>query len=415
MMSTTHQTRPRSLWFLMLAALAGACGTAASQNFSLGLADDNPLGIGNFVPTRMQLLEDTGGIESGIKGAFGAMVALQTVYDSNFFLTENDTESELSLNLTPALSYTTDPEGGAIWTFSANYEPTYRAFLENSDLNDLDQSGDVQLSFQGARTKASIFARYEELSGTDRLTGNFNSGSLFTGGILASREIAARTSINGGMSYAQSDYSTGDQEGSDMFTAHAGGLWSASERTSVGSTLRYTRSESDNTGSRDAWALLGELRYRVGERIWLSASLGPEFASDSESGDNTTSLRGDISSRYIINERWSWVNSLRSATIPSPSDAGYMVNNYGFITSLEHQLLKATVSGGIEFNYSIYDEVGTTTVPRDDEENVSLFLTYSRNLFSDRVSAYSSVRYNTNSGDTDWSQWLVSLGLSVPF
>jgi hypothetical protein len=413
MISSTHHTSLR--WILMLAAMAGACGTAASQDFSLGVADSNPLGIGNFVPTRMQLVEDTGGIESGIKGALGAAVGLETVYDSNFFQSESDTESELSIYLTPSLSYTTDPEGGARWTFSANYQPTFRAFLENSDLNDIDQSGDLQLSFEGARTTASIFARYNELSGTDRLTGNFTSGSLFSGGIRLSREIAARTSVNGGMSYSQSDYSSGGNEGSDSFSTYLGGLWDASDRTSVGSSLRYTRSESDNSGSRDSWALLGELRYRLGERIWLSASLGPQFSSDSDSGDNTVNLSGDITSRYVINERWSWVSSLRTATIPSPRDVGYIVNNYSFSTSLEHQLLRATIIGGIAFNYSEYEEVGTTVVAREDEENLSLFLTYSRNFFSDRVTGSSTIRYSTNSGDTDWSQWLVSLGLSVPF
>jgi hypothetical protein len=414
-MSSSLQTRPRPHWIPIFAALTGACGTAAAQDFSLGVADSNPLGIGNFVPTRMQFLEQTGGVESGIKGAFATMVSLDTVYNSNFFLTENDPESELSLNLSPSLNYTTDPEGGAIWTFSANYQPTFRAFLDNSDLNDFDQSGNVQLDFQGARTTASIFADYSELSGTDRLTGSFTSGSLFTVGIQASREIAARTSINGAVSYGQSDYSSGANQGSTSISSSLGVLWRASDRTSVGSSMRYSRSESDNTGSRDSWALLGELRYRVGERIWLSASLGPEFASNSDSGDNTVSVSGDISSRYVINERWSWISTLRSATIPSPRDQGYIVNNYGLSTSLEHQLLRATVTGGIEFNFSEYEAVGTTLVARDNEENFDLFLTYSRNLFSDRISAYSSVRYRTNSGNTDWSQWLVNLGLSVPF
>jgi hypothetical protein len=179
--------------------------------------------------------------------------------------------------------------------------------------------------------------------------------------------------------------------------------------------MRYSRSESDNTGSRDSWALLGELRYRVGERIWLSASLGPQFSSNSDSDDNSVSVSGDISSRYVINERWSWISSLRTATVPSPRDQGYIVNNYGLSTSLEHQLLRATVTGGIEFNFSEYEAVGTTLAARDNEENLSLFLTYSRSLFSDRISANSSVRYATNSGNTGWSQWLVSLGLSVPF
>jgi hypothetical protein len=410
-----HKTQTRPHWIMMLAAMAGACGTAASQDFSLGVADSNPLGIGNFVPTRMQLLEDGGGVGSGIKGDFGVFFDLQTVYDSNFFLAPNNEESELSVNFTPSLNYTTDPEGGARWTFRANYKPTFRAFLDNSDLNDIDQSGDIQLNFEGARTQASIFARYNELSGTDRLTGAFSSGSIFTGGIIANREIGARTSINGGLSYAQSEYSSAAEEGSNVFSTFVGGLWSASDRTSMGSSLRYSLTESDNTGSRDAWALLAELRYRVGERIFLSASLGPEYASDSRTGDSTVSLRGDIRSLYVINERWSWVNSLRSSSIPSPSDTGYIVNNYAFVTSLEHQLLRATIIGGVEFDYSEYEAVGATTVARDNEENLSLFLTYSRNLFSDRVSAYSTLRYNTNSGDTEWSQWLLSLGLSVPF
>jgi hypothetical protein len=414
-MSSTHSTRFRPHWILMMAAMAGACGTASAQNFSLGVADANPLGIGNFVPTRMQLLEDTGGIESGIKGAFGTVVAMETVYDSNFFLAANNPESELSINLTPSLSYTTDPEGGAMWTFSVNYQPAFRAFLDNSDLNDIDQSGDLQLNFSGARTKASFFVNYEELSATDRLTGNFTSGSLFTGGVIASREIAARTSINGGLSYAQSQFSSGLDEGSEVLNTFIGGLWNASDRTSVGATVNYSRAESDNTGSRDSWALLGELRYRVGERIWLSASLGPEYSTDSQSDDSSMSVRGDIKARYIINERWSWVNSLRSATIPSPTDTGYIVNNYGFMSSIEHQLLKAVVTGGIEINYSEFEAVGPVTVARENEENLSLFVTYRRNFFLDRVSAYSTVRYNTNSGDSEWSQWLVSMGLSMPF
>lgn len=415
MTTSKFQTRRRSCRFLVFSSLLGACATAAAQDFALSVANNNPLGIGNFVPTRLQLLEDSGGIESGIKGAFGVVVAASSTYDSNFFLSENDAESELSLDVVPTLTYTSDPEGGAGWTFNASYQPTFRAFLDNSDLNNFDQSGNLQLGFKGARTDATIYTSYSQLSATDRLTGDFTTGSVFSSGILASRRIAARTSINGGLSYAQSEFDTPTDEGAEVWSSNFGGLWDATERISVGSSLIYTRSESGNTGSRDAWALMGEARYRVGERIWLSASLGPEFSSDSESGDNNVSLRGTFTSRYTINERWSWVNSLISSSIPSPSDTGYFVNDYAFSTSLEHQLTRATVIGGIEFNYTEYQAVGPTTDPRDNENSLSFYLTYGRSFFKDRVSGYSTIRYNTNSGLVDWSQWQLTVGLSVPF
>lgn len=410
------QTNPgRHSWAAVLAAISIIGGHAQAQNFSLQVADPNPLGIGRFVPTDMDLLEGTGGIESGLKGTYLLSASLETVYDSNFFLSEDDEESELSLFFNPRLSYTTDPEGGAFFSMAANYTPTFRAFLDNSDLNDIDQSGNIVMNFLGSRTEVAVFARYSETSGSDRLTGNFSSGWVLNSGVRANRQIASRTSINGGLSYSQSYYNSGGINGSTIYSGYVGGLWSATERIGVGSTLRYSQSESDNTGTRDSWSLVAEARYRAGERIWLSASLGPEFSSDSQSNDNTVNLSANFQARYTINERWSWVNSLRTSTVPSPSSTGYVVNNYGYVTELRHKLLRATVSGGIEFNYSEYEAVGNTLLARDNEENLSLFLSYSRNFFTERLAFDSGVRYSTNNGNKDWDQWQVSAGLSMEF
>jgi hypothetical protein len=269
---------------------------------------------------------------------------------------------------------------------------------------------------QGSRTELALFASYDEFTGTDRFTGDFNTGWVVSTGVRASREIASRTSINGGLSYSMSEFSSRGFEGSTVYSGYIGGLWQATGRTSMGATLRYTQTDSDNSGTRDSWALLYEARYRAGERIWLSASLGPEFSRDSDNGGNTVNLSADLQCRYVINERWSWINSLRTATVPSPSSTGYVVNNYGFASRLEHRLVQGTLSGGIEFNYSEYDDVGNTGgVTREDEENYSLFIAYGRGFFNDRLSFDTSVRYRLNEGSTDWHQWLVSAGVSMPF
>ncbi len=401
-------------WMQTLACLALAGGTAPAQDFTMRVANPNPLGIGNFVPSSLDLAEASG-VGPGMKGTFIYGLGVQTAYDSNFSLSETDEEDELSILFNPFFSYTSDPEGGATFALTANYRPTYNAYLNNSDLSELTNSADVSLSWTGGLTEIAAFASYQQLSGTDRLTGGFSTGAVFSGGLRANRQIAPRTSLNGSLSYSQSEYSTGDDEGTQSFNGSFGGLWSATERTSVGSSISYTQTESANTGTRKAWALLGELRYQAAQRIWLSASLGPEFTQDSESGDNDVGLSGSIQALYVINERWSWVNSFRTGTVASPSDAGYLVNNYNFSTALEHQLLRANISGGLSLDYSAYQSVAEVLVERENEENISLFLAYSRQLWSERVGFDASVRYRVNSGDRDWSQLLLSSGLNIRF
>jgi hypothetical protein len=401
-------------WMQPLACLVIACGTASAQDFSLRVADPNPLGIGNFVPSSLDLAESAEGM-GAIKGDFLYGIGMNTSYDSNFFLTEDNEEDEVSYQLQPWLSYTSDPEGGASFVFNANYRPVYVGYLNNADLNDFNQSADVSLSWIGGRTQVSVFTSYQQLTGTDRLSGAFVSGSIFSGGLRATRQIAPRTSLNGALTYSQSDYSSGNQEGTQVFTGSFGGLWTATERTAIGSSISYSQTESDNTGTRDALALHGELRYQVGERIWLSASLGPQFTSDSESDENDVAVSGNISARYMLNERWSWTNSFGTGTVASPSDTGYLVNNYNFTTGLEHQLVRGSINGGLSFDYSDYQSVSDVLVEREDEENMSLFLAYSRDLWSERLMFNSSVRYRINSGDLEWSQWVLSAGLNIPF
>ncbi|MDP3851320.1 MAG: hypothetical protein Q8Q59_12505 [Luteolibacter sp.] len=409
--------RHRMAWIRILAVSACILGSASSQNFSLLVTDSNPLGIGDFVPGGLDLgmpgLGGTG-MESGIKGGFGYGAGLESVYDSNFGLTEDNEQSEVSLLFSPWLQYFSDPEGGARVSLTASYTPIFRAYQHNSDLNDVDQTGDVTLNFVGGKTEISLFARYNELSATDRLTGNFVAGSLLTGGVRATRQIGPRTTLNAGLSMAESDFGSSGEEGSQVLTANFGGIWEITTRTGLGSSVRYTQTESDNTGTREAWALLAELRYRMGERIWLSASLGPEFAKDSETDETSVGLAGDLSARYVINERWTWVTTARTATVPSPSDAGYLVNNTLLRSGLEHQRNRSSISGGFEFNYSDYEKVGA--VPdRDNEKNLSLYLGYARNLFKERVAFNSRVNYTLNKGETDWNQLQLTLGLNVAF
>jgi hypothetical protein len=406
---------PRKAWFPILAALLPVC--ASAQDFTMRVTDPNPLGLGVFVPI-VPLLpmgpSIAGGAEGGIKGAFGYGLGVNTTYDSNFNLSENDEESEYYASLTPWLRYVSDPEGGAPVSLIANYSPSINAYLENSDLNEVNHSADVALSFTGSRTNASLFGSYNQIAGSDRLTNSFVTGSLFSGGLQANRQIAPRTSLSTSLTYSKSTYDSGDLEGTGVFTGYAGGMWDATSRLGLGTSLRYTRGDSDNSGVFEAWALLAEGRFRASERIWLSASVGPEISSDSGS-DNNLSIAVDITARYLINERWSWTNSMRTATVSAPDEAGYVVNNYFFNTGLQRQFNTGAMSTGLEYNFSEYETVGDITGSRDDEQNLALFLAYYRPLFSERLGFNSMIRYTLNDGERDWKQLMVSLGVNVSF
>jgi hypothetical protein len=410
-----HPSSPQAkYWIAALAVAAASAGKTIAQDFTMMVTDPNPLGLGAFVPGVLDLVP---GMEGGFKGDLSYGIEVESEYNTNFFLTGNDEESEFSTFFNPWIRYITDPEGGAKFSLAANYSPNYRSYLDNSDLNGFDQSGDITFSYRGSRTDIDLFGRYSQISGTDRLTGDFIEGSIFTAGIRANREIASRTRVNAGWSFAKSEYGSSGNEGANVNTIYLGGLWDKSPRTSFGSTVRYTRSESDNSGTRDAWAMLVEARYRVGERLWFSASIGPEYARNSDDGDDESSfnLTGDLTARYQIDERWTWVSSVRSATVPSPSETNYLVNNLAVSTSLNRRLLRGWVGFGLQYNYSEYNDVGDVTDDVSDEHYTSLFIDYQRPILNDRAQIDAGLRYTFNEGSVDWSQWIASLGFRVSF
>lgn len=397
-----------------MVALACCCGSLAAQNFSLQLADTDPLGIDAFVPG----LDELGvGGASGIKGDLDYGLELDTEYNSNFRLTETNEESEFSIFFTPWIRYNSDPEGGAKVKFSAAYRPVVRRYFDNDQLNDVNQNGELNLRLVGSRTEVNLFTRFYELTGTDRLTGSFVDGSLITSGIRASRQIASRTSLNAGWSYGVSDYDSPGLEGSELYSMYFGGYWQASERLSIGPALRYSITESDSAGTRDAWGLLTNIRYQLGNRLWITAGVGPEYASFSGNGndDSSLNLSADLKAVYLIDARWTWANTIRTAIVPSPTDTNYIVNDYGFQTALYRNLTRGFAYGGIEIHLSDYQDVGTTTTTRDDDLNYTAFLGYRHPLFTERVQLDGRISYGINDGDVDWQQLLVTLGLQMEF
>jgi hypothetical protein len=394
------------LLILMIAVMAQSGARAAE--ISTRIADPTEWSTGGG------MLEQMVPTELKIKGGMNLALQVGATYDSNFFLDETNAESETSFYASPLIEYISDPEGGAKSSFAVSYRPSFRAYNENSEYNDVDHVGEVSWTIRGSRTELTLYSRYDELSGTDRLSGEFVNGSLFTGGMRLERRLASRTIGYLGASSAISDYSQSDLQGAQVDSLFLGGLWEASSRTAYGSTIRYSHISGDGVPDTDAWALLFEARHTVGSRINLSASIGPEYAQEDGNQDRL-SMTGFLKGTYNFAERWAWINSIRHALVPTSSSVNQLVDDLVVSTTLQRSLERGSIGGGLEYRYSEFVNIGRDADLRNDEQNLAFVLSWSRPLFTDRLALDTSARYAFNSGRSDWEQFLFALALRSSF
>jgi hypothetical protein len=126
-------------------------------------------------------------------------------------------------------------------------------------------------------------------------------------------------------------------------------------------------------------------------------------------------MTGSLNASYAFSEKLGWVGSIRYITVPSPSDVDYVVNNLMISTALNRQLLAGSVGLGLDLNFANYEQVGSVSTILDDDNAMSVFLSYDRQFFLERLNFNSRILYAINSGQEDWSQVQVSIGLGVQF
>ena len=391
---------------ILISAVMAQSGVRAAE-ISTRIADPTEWSTGGG------MLEQMVPTELKIKGGMNLALQVGATYDSNFFLDETNGESETSFYASPLIEYISDPEGGAKSSFTVSYRPSFIAYNENSEYNDVDHVGEVRWTIRGSRTELTLYSRYDELSGTDRLSGEFVNGSLFTGGMRLERRLASRTIGYLGASSAISDYSQSDLQGAQVDSVFLGGLWEATSRTAYGSTVRYSHISGDGVPDVDAWALLLEARHMVSDRINLSASVGPEYAQDGDA--DRLGVTGFLRATYNFAERWAWINSIRHALVPTSTSSNQLVDDLVVSTTLQRSLERGSIGGGLEYRYSEFVNIGRDADLRNDEQNAAFVLSWSRPLFTDRLALDTSARYAFNSGRSDWEQFLFALALRSSF
>ncbi len=402
-------------------------GGLSAQNFTSSSANLNPFGVNGPLPFGEI---DEFGEGLALKGGFAYAVGVSSTYDSNVLLSENDPESDVSLSVSPSISYTSDPEGGANVVILANYEPSASASLSNSDYNSFDQTGNVSIIVAGSRTTLSAFAGVLQESGADSLAASqgFFTGTAVSLGLQGKYQLAPRTTVRAGWSALITDYGesegnsgsgSGSAEGVNASTVFVSGLWAATERLNFGPRLAFSEGSSDTVGEFTTWDLSMVGRYALTERIRLSASMGIQYSDYSEEDRSEGfSPSGSLNAIYKINELWSWRSSIQSSLTPSPTDGSYAINGWSLSSLLNRQLLVGSAGIGLKMDFSNFDRIGPTgsfSETQDAQQNLGVLLNYRRPLFSDRVDFTTSLLYRLNFGDEEWSQVLLNAGLSLSF
>ena len=393
--------------------LIHACCSTWAQDFTIRLANSNPFGVNGPLPFGKPLEINAG---KGFKGGIGGGVNLQSTYNSNFFQSENNQESEYSTEISPSIGYSTDPEGGARILITAGYSPTAINYLNNTELNGVDQSGYASLVISGSRTVISAYGGYVQQSGVDRFAGGFVTGSQLSFGLSGTYQLAPRTSVFANWAPSLVDYGQSSIIGFSNYSVSVGGSWAATELFNFGPSLSYSTSNSDNTGALDSWGFSAQASYKAAERIQLSGSFGlqlSQYSRDSEA--DKLNFTGSLSAAYQINELWSWGGSIQSGVVPSPTQTNYVINSWSISSSLNRSLLRGSIAFGLDMAFSNFEQVGAVRTSQDAEQNMSANLTYARPIFSDRLGFSTSISYTLNSGQSQWSQIQLNAGLNIGF
>jgi len=413
--SMSASASPRIGCAAAIAVMLGASSVpATAQNFSRQITEANRVfSQGLLGGDLINALDPTGfGLKGGIEYGLGAEVA----YDSNINLGSSaNEESDVIFSLTPAIAYTTDPEGGARNRITAFYAPSARFFVDDTSRNSVDNRAGLSYVLSGAKLTFNAFVEYFENSGADRFTGTFSEGSILRSGVGFSYEVSPRTTVFLTSTYSSSDYSGGGLVGSDFLSVDLGFFWAKSELFAFGPAIGYNRSQSAFTGSREALLLKFNAAYDLTDRINVRASVGMGGYENSRNGDTGFDWRADIWATYFLNERWSFGANFRYDNFPSPASPGNVLNDLSLGLAAIRQLNRGRLVFGTDIGLSDYEQTSGGGINRGTDTFWSLFVGYRRPLFNDRVSWNSRIRYSQNSGFNDWDRWQVRTGLEIVF
>lgn len=393
-------------------------------------------------------------------------VGVQGSYDSNVYLAERGESDDFNMTISPTFEYRSAPPGvpGLV---TAIYSPFVRLYLEEDDLSTIDHSASASVSYTGARGSYSVAGNFGRFSRADRFVGGVVETQSFSGSLHAEYRVASRTTLRVDWSEIYSTdsdrgQSTQVQGNSDNRTSvgQAALYWQATSKTSIGPSIRYSRSSSATNGDRDSWAFLVVADHSRGESLSLSGSIGVETVESDQigeesgldftgnfgltyrpsdrvavtadvryeaipqgnvqatrSGGGSQNLTGRVEVTYTPNAEWIFGFGAIVDSFPVADLTNYSVGDQTYRAWVTRNLTNGSLTFEGSLSMSDFERVGAVNAPRTDDESHSLALRYQRNIQvqGQAARANASLQWSQNSGDRDWERLQATLGVDVSF
>lgn len=297
--STLSSTPPQDL-----GALPGS-GSTGPENFSLF---PDPLATGD--PKILSAQEDR-------PWKVYPHVAFEATFDSNIFIQNEDTESDLIFTLSPGVAIGRGNFRQELlqhWSFRErfqrdrlpaieerryiflDYTPSVSIFTNNSSENSFDQDIVLEGQYQLRKVTLGVRARYQDLNVADIDLGDRVRRRFFSGALTGEYEVTEKTSLELNAYNFLRDYDKGTDSAEYRLQAWFNYLVQPKTRVSIGAAGGYI--DVDKGSAQRYEQALIRVRYRATEKITVNGTAGVEFRQVDGDGDDRTNFVFSVGGTY---------------------------------------------------------------------------------------------------------------------
>ncbi|NNM29399.1 MAG: hypothetical protein HKO57_07755, partial [Akkermansiaceae bacterium] len=381
-------------------------------------------------------------LRQGFRFSLGASV----LYDSNLFLEESGEDSDLAALLSPTFEFRSAPEEvrGVV---TARYMPLVRRYLDESSLDTIDHSAEIEARFRGAKGEIAATLDFGKFSVADRIVGTRVDRQSYGLVVDALYDISARSFLEAAwQAFSREDDGVGVSD-SETYVLNATAFWRASPFLNVGPSIRHVETSSGALGDRSSWALSAVAAYTPDEAFTIQISAGVEQADGTASsgdsagftgavdlsyqpnnriilegglgyaainqavvtefgqvGGGSQRLTGRLSCIYTPNNDWNLDGTVFVSTNPSPSASGVSVNDRTLQLAATRKLPRGSLTCRGTLTNTQFDSVFGAAPASRDSDGYRLAIDYVRVLSGQDVVLNSSLQWSGNSGVSDWKR-----------
>jgi len=218
---------------------------------------------------------------------------------SNIFASPSN-ESDSFTETAATLRITNNEESRLF--FDLGYTPTYRAYLRNTDLNNLDHEFNLRSVYSSGKSSIIFETAYTDARRTDRVLNTNVALNRLVSSIALQTEISPKSDITSSYAYTFFDFE-------NIFTSMRHDLnfelrYQRTEKLTLSSRLTYNLSENDNiSSSGNEFSITANYQLSpITNIVFTSAYVGQQTPSDNLSAfTSDLSFSTELTSKTSIN------------------------------------------------------------------------------------------------------------------